>query len=170
VSGYRRIPLVPNAQFQVGAPGNQLYYNNGDILITYAFNPPGGLWIPMSNLPHGHTLVGAKADFVPGAAVRGGNPPGNLPAISLYKTNDVGAPTSLGSTAHVWSDEATYEAGFVLTIAGLTEVINMNNTSYAVSFSLEGGANSFDGLQIRSLHVYCTIDHAYGGTDLSQWI
>jgi hypothetical protein len=126
--------------------------------------------IPLALLPHGHTLVAAKASFYPSAEVRAGASPDILPSICVAKYSDVGVETILGTTTHVWSDEATYEAGFTLTVAGLTEIIDMSDTSYFVKLVGEHGANAFSGLLIKSLHVSCTIDHAYGGADLSLWI
>lgn len=172
VGGYRRVPLAPSAQFTLGgAPGLRLYHQaaGNEMLYTYAFTPAESIQIPLHGLPHGHLLVGAKADFLPPDAVRGGNPPASMPGIRVSKFSDTGAQTILGTANKAWVSEADYESGFIVTLGALAETIDLSDTVYMVELLLEGGANSFDGMLIRSLHLNVTIDPALGGPDFSHW-
>lgn len=167
-SGTRRIPLAPVETFhESGGPTytTLCFPTYGTLVCTNT--AVADLFIPIEELPHGHTLTTVTMAVDP-VAGHGGQP-AVLPSISVYSVNLAGVAALLGSGTHAWADVATYEAGFNLTASALAHTIDRSNT-YWVKVILESGGNSVTGCALLALSATVTIDHAYGGTDLSQWV
>lgn len=122
----------------------------------------------LPELVNGQTLTAVKLTAKPAGGH--GAQPSVLPALYVYKINGSnGTGSSLGSTTYTWVDIATYEGGIVLSVSGLTEVIDKSTYRYIAIVRGEASTNSVAGTELISLKATMTINHAEGGTDLTLW-
>ncbi|MFA4900980.1 MAG: hypothetical protein WC563_15785 [Brevundimonas sp.] len=173
VSGTRYFQIKPISQYD---NATELYnHNHPDNKIILKNVGPGGgapiLHIPLDGLLHKQTLTAAALRLKP-AAGHGAAPLviGTLPTFKVRRADVLGAIVDIGTATYVWVDVATYEAGFYLSALAMTEVVDLAQYTYHLAYTSEWGANSVTGLMLACMAVTMTIDHAYGGTDLSMWV
>lgn len=167
-SGNRRMPLTPAEMIDQagGGLGTRMGYCIQGTIVT--FNVAYYIWLPLHNLPHGQVLSSVALTVLPAGAH--GAQPAVLPSIDVYRIDGSGSAVLLGTGTHTWTGIPGYEAGFDLTASGIAHTISNSLYTYWVRLTLESGVNSVTGLTARALYANCTIDHAYGGTDLTFWV
>jgi len=165
LGGYRTLPLIlcGGSSIEMGITDNGDMYTTGNTGFVHYF--------PLLGLPHGHVLDAVRLWIKPADAVRGGNPPGNLPFMELFTipTGSGMVSDSLGTATAIFYDEAYYEGGQPLLISGLGHTVNLEACSYRLVFMGEYGSNSFAGLQLGCLECSVTLDTSEGGPDFTHW-
>lgn len=167
-SGWKRVPFLPVETIDSAGGGVGTRMCAAAYGTLSCVNVAYDLYCNLPELPDGHTLNDVKVHVHPAGGH--GAQPAVMFSIHVYKCADDGTATLLGSGTHVWADIATYEAGFDLLATGLAHTIDNETYTYQVKIILESGANSVTAGSLKNMKVYCTLDLAEGGADLSTWL
>lgn len=122
---------------------------------TFVFQSgAGGFTIPagdhihqmLEQAPHGSTLTAVSVSILPDSH---GSLPQNMPNLKVYKVNPVtGANTQIGSTQVDPSGSTpVYDVAHLITVSGLSEVIDRATYAYYVDLTAESGTNSDSNTQ-----------------------
>lgn len=154
---------MPTMRLHTGAPGGlQTAWAPGGLSSNFEYvNLVTGphIWFPL-DLDHGSTLNSVSIGLrgaIGHAAFPGGAPVG-MPNLEVIKVSALGVGTLIGSaTIDASPDVATYEAAHVLTVSGLSEVINVGTHTYWAYFQGEYSTNAIAGsvvYQPKSVSVW----------------
>ena len=106
-------------------------------------------------LPNGATLNSVVVNVIGNVT---GGAPGTMPTLKAWKVHtQTGACTQLGATTtDVYVDEATFEASHVMSVAGLSEVVDRTAYDYLIEVTPASGANVNPGFSIFAPRVTFT--------------
>lgn len=157
-------PYAPTTAIEIDGSGLKLHdplaYQSVSVTRTFSFHvttlsgnwseytTPLGSWrntasggtanIHLDGLPNGGTLTSITLRWQ-GAAGHGALP--TMPSIQLYRINEDGTQTSLGSQADTSASVAAYEAVHVITLTGINHVIDRTQYRYVLQVTGETGGN-----------------------------
>ena len=118
----------------------------------------GSCLIDLQRLTNGSTLDTVLVRYKgTGHAAFPGGAPGTMPLVTVYRYDQDGAASSLGSASDTSGTEAIYDAAHTIAVAGLATVIDLTQYRYAVSIASESGANYQAGAIVSCLKSSCTV-------------
>lgn len=119
----------------------------------------GSVGVELTRLANGQTLDNVSVRYK-GAAGHGafpGGAPAVMPLVTVYKLDQDGTSTSLGSQSDTSPTAGAFEAYHTISVAGLAHVIDLTQYRYEVVIASESGANYIAAATCARINTSCTV-------------
>lgn len=119
----------------------------------------GSVGVELTRLANGQTLdnVSVRYKGAAGHAAFPGGAPAVMPLVTVYKLNQDGTSTSLGSQSDTSATAGAFEAYHTISAAGLAHVIDLTTYRYEVVIASESGANYIAAATCARINTSCTV-------------